>query len=612
MRTLRAALKLQWTSAPVASAVGVVLTIASGLLPTAGALMLKALLDELSTGRPMSSGRVMAYAAGAAGAAGVVSALSHASNYLSHLVRWRVTLTVETALFQKVSGLVGLRELETPSLQGKIRLAKQSAQESPQQLSELVFTLLRAAVAIVSSLALVVLISPWMVCALLMLGGIELAAQLRKSRREAHLSENLVQAQRWQDYYRVLLMDIRAAKEVRLYGLAGGLLQRFVALFREVAHRDLALEGRNTAIQLGLSLLSAGVTAGAAAGVARGVLEGRLQVGDVALFLTSVATVVGSLNSLLGEVGLAARNVFLFRNYLDVLELPDAVTRGTAPAGPLRRGIEVRDAWFRYEPEAPWVLRGLNLSLGAGETVGIVGLNGAGKSTLVKLLCRFWELERGQILWDGVDLRELDPAALRARIAGTFQDFMTYDGTAAENIGFGDTRYSADSERLRAAAHLAGIDDKLSSLPLGYQTLLSRTLGAADWDGAEQHGVALSGGEWQRVALARSLLRSDAELLILDEPSSGLDADAEYQLNQTLQRHGVGKTRLLISHRLSALRDADRIVVLADGQACEQGTHRELLATGGTYARLFKLQASGYEDVAASNGRLEQPREMKG
>jgi ATP-binding cassette subfamily B protein len=336
--------------------------------------------------------------------------------------------------------------------------------------------------------------------------------------------------------------------------------------------------------------------------------------------MAAIAGVQAVTAGLVIELGMAARTLMLFESYLAIVHAPkpaaaampiarvpdgDRQPVGDRTAPELRVALEVRDGWFRYQPDAPWVLRGLNLRMRAGQTLALVGVNGAGKSTLVKLLCRFWELERGQILWDGIDIRELDPLSLRARIATTFQDFMTYDATAGDNIGFGDVRYLGDLDRVRAAARLSEIDDKLCALPAGYETLLSRTL-ANDATDEEADGVLVSGGEWQRIALARCLLRADADLFILDEPSSGLDPEAESRLHDVLSRHGEHRTRLLISHRLGSLRDADQIAVLANGQIVEQGNHEQLMGLGGRYAELFARQAVRYQDA-----RVVQRRELQ-
>jgi ATP-binding cassette subfamily B protein len=262
----------------------------------------------------------------------------------------------------------------------------------------------------------------------------------------------------------------------------------------------------------------------------------------------------------------------------------------------LERGIELRDVWFRYSDEHSWVLSGVNLFLPAGQAIALVGRNGAGKSTLVKLLCRLYDPTKGAILWDGVDLRDMDVAELRHRIGAVFQDFMHYDLTAAENIALGDVGTLDDRGRITAAARLAGVHEMLEALPSGYDTMLSRTfMSEADKDDPET-GVVLSGGQWQRLALARAFLRDKRDLLILDEPSSGLDAVAEHEVHTRLREHRAGRTSVLISHRLGAVRGADQIVVLDDGGISEHGTHDELIAASGLYAELFRLQAAGYQE----------------
>ena len=251
---------------------------------------------------------------------------------------------------------------------------------------------------------------------------------------------------------------------------------------------------------------------------------------------------------------------------------------------PIREGFAFEDVGFRYPGAERWAVRHLTFTLRAGEVLALVGENGAGKTTLVKLLARLYDPDEGRILLDGHDLREYDLAALRANIGVIFQDFVRYHLTAAENIAVGRIEAKGDRARIEAAAHASLADEVIQRLPGGYDQVIGKRF---------RGGVDLSGGEWQKIAIARAYMR-DAQLLILDEPTASLDARSEFEVFQRFKELSEGKTAVLISHRFSSVRMADRILVLAEGEIEAAGTHHELLAAGGRYAELFELQAAGY------------------
>jgi ATP-binding cassette subfamily B protein len=268
--------------------------------------------------------------------------------------------------------------------------------------------------------------------------------------------------------------------------------------------------------------------------------------------------------------------------------------RGLDPA--TARGELVFDhVTFRYPGREEDALSDVSFTIAPGETVAVVGRNGAGKSTLIKLVTRLYDPTDGRILLDGVDLRELEPAAVRQLIGGMFQDYVTYQASAAENIGLGELARLEDRDAIEDAAIKGGADSLLDRLPDGWDTPLGKW-----FDG----GVELSGGEWQKIALGRAFMR-DARILLLDEPTSALDAQAEFELFARLRSLARGRTAIYISHRFSTVRQADRILFLEHGRLVEQGTHAELMALGGRYSQLFTLQAAAYtgesvDDVVAA------------
>jgi ATP-binding cassette subfamily B protein len=408
--------------------------------------------------------------------------------------------------------------------------------------------------------------------------------------------EGISQAGRRQYFYANLISGHTAAKELRLFGLGTFFRNRMLDELGEIQRSGQLADRREAVVYSALAALSAMVAGAGLWWAVSAAARGRLTVGDVSLFVAALGSVSTALSTIVSDAALAYQTVLTFRSYTDIVgEGPDlALAADPAPARPLRRGIEFEDVWFRYGPDRSWVLRGVSLFLPRDQAVALVGRNGAGKSTLVKLMCRFYDPDRGRILWDGVDLRDMDLAALRERISVVFQDYMTYELSARENIAVGDLALAGDDELVRAAAQQAGISDALAALPRGFDTLLTTSyFDRADKEDP-QTGVLLSGGQWQRVALARAFLRGGRDLVILDEPSSGLDAESEYEIHAGLRAHRAGRTTMLISHRLNAVRDADSIVVLADGVIAEQGDHDALTARGGIYARLFALQARGF------------------
>ncbi|MYS85576.1 ATP-binding cassette domain-containing protein [Streptomyces sp. SID5474] len=603
-RAVKVALALQFRAAPVGALLLLPATVLIGVLPAPAAWLTKLLFDELGRGEHVDSGRAVALGLALATLGAVLAVLMQLAAYLDEVVRRRLVVTVERDLFAKVNEFRGLRRFEDPAFHDRLRLAQQASEDAPHNITMFSQEVVRSAAALSGFTGVLLAVWPPMVGLLFLVGVAALAARLSMARRQVAVLELTSGKQRRRLFYRSLLTDPRAAKEIRLFGLGDFLHGRLVRALREATDAELTVARRGMLIQAGFAALNAVVAGLGMVVVVAGAAHGRFTVGDVMLFTAAAAGVQQAFTGVVTQAGMAAEAIRLFGHFLDVMDTPDDLDPGTGRVPALRGQLEFDDVWFRYDAQGPWVLRGVSLVVPAGRAVGLVGRNGTGKSTLIKLLCRFYDPDRGAIRWDGVDIRTMDVAALRRRLGVTFQDYMTYDLSAAENIGIGDLAHREDSARIRMSAVLAGIDADLSALPDGYRTQLSRVHLDEDDDRA---GVTLSGGQWQRVALARSLMRGDADLLILDEPSSGLDAEAEHEVHRTLHRHRAGRTSLLVSHRLGALRDADTIAVLADGRITELGGHDQLMALAdGHYARLFDLQAAGYRDPREDSARIAE------
>jgi ATP-binding cassette subfamily B protein len=582
-------------AAPAVLAGYVSTSLLGGAVPVLVAWLTKLVLDRIAGG-----GTVVGLAAALAGAGVLLVVVAQTAKYLRQELGRRVGLLTRDRLYTATGRLGGLARLEDPAFQDRLRMAQDHSRQGPAAVVEGTLGAGQAAVTLLGFVAALVTVSPVMAVVALVAGVPALVTELRLSRRRALVLKGITPAERREFFYANLLTSLEAAKEARLFGL-GSLFRRRMLDELGTANAALrALDRRELVTQTALGVLSAVVAGGGLVWAILAARDGRLTIGDVAVFVAAVAGVQASLGTIVDRVSSTHNAVLLFEHYRAVTgaepDLPEPVR--TVDVRPLTGGIELRDVWFRYSDEHPWVLRGVDLTIPCGQSIGLVGHNGAGKSTLVKLLCRFYDPTRGAVLWDGVDLRDLPLADVRRRISAVFQDFMCYELSARENIELGgvDGAENLDvTTDVELAARRAGIHDLLAGLPRGYRTLLSRIFFDEEDKANPDTGVLLSGGQWQRVALARAFLRDARDLLILDEPASGLDAEAEHAIHAELAAHRAGRTSVLISHRLGSIRDADRIAVLADGQVAELGTHDELLADGGTYARLFRLQARGYD-----------------
>ncbi|SDK94397.1 ABC transporter ATP-binding protein [Streptomyces indicus] len=598
LRGLAAVFALTLRACPGALATRVATVLVVGAAPIAASWLLKYVVDSLTS--PDATAAALTWAAAGIGVLTVLLATSAAvGSYADARIRRATATRAQSELLEAVNRLGGLARLEQPAFHDRLQLAIQSAQGAER----LVTAALQGAQGLLTMagfLGSVLLISPVLAVIVVAAAVPALFAQLANSRHRADLFWRTSNLARRQIFYRGLLTDTQAAKEIRLYGLGSYFAQRLRADLDGINRQEELLDRRLVRHETALAALGAAVSTGALVWGVHRAATGHLTAGDVSLLVAALAGVQTSLISLVGCIAQGHQTALLFGHFLYVTQVEDDLPAPAAPVevSPLRQGIEFRDVWFRYTDDGPWILRGLDLTVPHGTSLAVVGLNGAGKSTLVKLLCRLYDPQRGSIHWDGTDLRDLAADELRRRISVVFQDPMEYDLTAAENIGLGDLAARDDLPRIHAAARDADIHAALARLPQGYDTMLSRMFFPDDTEESAS-GVQLSGGQWQRLALARALMRSERDLMILDEPGTGLDAVAERHIHDRLTALRQGATSILVSHRMGTARAADRIVVIAGGVVQEAGTHEELMLLGGAYAELFRTQAEGYVEQPA-------------
>jgi len=485
-----------------------------------------------------------------------------------------------------VAGAVELEAYDRPAFHNRLVRAAGGGQFRPWQVVEGLTGLAGAAVGITGIVVALLALQPWLVPLVLLAAVPLLVAVARGGELMFGFRRRMTETERRRNYLSMLLSSKDAAKELRAFGLGGFLRGRFDRLYDEHLAELRTVARRRLRVSLLGNLATTVVLAGIVATLLVLALGGRIGLAEAGTAAGAVF-VLGErmMNAVFGAGMLYESSLFIEDFTSFVAMAPEVEAR--RPRGPAPRGfrrLRVEEVSFTYPSGTSPAVSGVSMEIGAGEIVALVGENGSGKTTLAKLLCRLYRPQHGRVLWDGTDTAAVDPDELRRSVAVIFQDFLHYALPAAENIGMGRHQHIGDAEAIRRAAVHAGADEFLATLPDGYATILG-----PEFEG----GKELSVGQWQRVALARAFFR-DAPFIILDEPTAALDARAEHDLFESIRTLCRGRAVLLISHRFSSVRSADRIYVLDRGRVTESGSHDQLMGLGGRYAELFTLQASAY------------------
>jgi ATP-binding cassette subfamily B protein len=588
----RHALGLVWsTSRPLTVALAV-LTLVAGVLPAGiayvGALIVDAVVGAIAvhqTTGGVNLSIVLAYVILEGLLVAALAATQRGLSTCQSLLRAQLGQRVNEMILEKALTLE-LRHFEDSEFYDKLTRARREASTRPLSLVMRSFGLVQNFIALVSFGTLLWQFSPWAVLVLLLAGLPAFVAEAKFSGDAFRLFRWRSPETRMQLYLETVLAREDHAKEVKLFGLGPLLLDRYRAIFRKVFREDRALTIRRDTWGFFLGLISTAAFYTAYGWIAVSAVRGHITLGQMTMYVLLFRQGQAAVSASLAAIsGMYEDNLYLSTLY-DYLDTPVDAPAGTATAGPNPGdGVRFENVSFTYPGASEPAVHDVSLHLRPGHSLALVGENGSGKTTLIKLLTRLYVPSAGRITLDGLDLGQWNPTALRRRVAVIFQDFARYQLTVGENIGVGDVAHFEDESRWREAAELATASPFVEDLPEAYQTQLGKWF---------RDGRELSGGQWQKIALARAFIREGADILVLDEPTAAMDARAEAQVFEQFRELARERMVILISHRFSTVRMADQILVIQGGQILEQGNHDALMALGGHYAHLFALQARGY------------------
>jgi ATP-binding cassette subfamily B protein len=586
VRNLPPLLRMVWASGPSVVAASLLFRLIAAVIPIAMLSVSRLIIDDvvaLNAGRQLLPHVFWWLVTLEFALAGLGSILGRTVGFFDSLFADRFTRYVSVRVMDHASGL-DLAAYEEPAFYDKLERARVQATDRVAMIRE-AGSLLQQAITALTLAASIFLFSPWLLVVLIVCLVPAFLGESHFAFLGYSLNIRQTPVRRQMDYLRVLGASKESAKELKLFGLKSFFVPRYSALSDQIYGQNKSLARRRLLAGSLLSVLSAAGYYGAYAYVIYRTVTGHQSVGTMTFLAGAIAGASANIQNIFSAFSSIADQCLFLTDLIAFFGLQTKIRSGPLPAPrPIRDGFEFRDVNFSYPGAPRLLLDRLNFRLAPGERVALIGENGQGKTTIVKLITRLYDPTGGRILLDGVDLRDYSTEDLYREISVIFQDFMRYDISAAENIGVGSLAERLNLHKLQDAARKSRADSVIERLPDGYQQMLGRR-----FDG----GVDLSGGEWQKIALARAYLR-DAQLLILDEPTASLDARSEGQVFQHFADLTDGKMALLISHRFSTVRMADRIVVLENGRIAEEGSHRRLVAMGGLYSGMFQLQAANY------------------
>ncbi|HKQ81873.1 MAG TPA: ABC transporter ATP-binding protein [Steroidobacteraceae bacterium] len=582
------ALALVWTTNRGLSIALAVLTLIAGLVPAGmayvGALIVDSVVQAIGHADAERS-RVLWFVAAEAALVVVLAGAQRGISLSQSLLRAQLGQRVNVMILEKALTLE-LQHFEDSEFYDKLTRARREASSRPLSLVMRTFGLAQNAVSLASYLTLLVHFSPLAVLLLLLAGLPSFLAEAKFSGDAFRLFRWRAPESRMQMYLETVLAREDHVKEVKLFGLGNLFLQRYRDIFARLYREDRNLTIRRDSWGFGLGLIGTLVLYGAYAWIALSTLAARITLGQMTMYMMLFRQGQSAVAASLGAIGgMYEDNLYLSTLY-EYLETPVAQKAGRLVHGPHpEEGVRFENVSFAYPGASEPVLVDVTLQIRPGESLALVGENGSGKTTLIKLLTRLYEPTSGRITLDGVDLEDWDADALRERVGVIFQDFARYQLLVGENIGAGDVRHFSEEPRWHEAAEQGMALPIIDDLPRGFQTQLGKWF---------KDGRELSGGQWQKIALSRAFMRTRADILVLDEPTAAMDAQAEATIFEHFRKLTRGRIAILISHRFSTVRMADQIAVIQSGRIVEHGSHDALMRLNGHYAHLFSLQAKGY------------------